>query len=270
MGSLSGLRVLVTRPAQQAEPWCKLLQAEGAEALSVPLLELAPVTEPNQIRAIKNRILDFDLYQKAIFVSQNAVAYGMEWLEDYWPQLPTGIEYFAVGAATARALAAFGVQATDAAGAMNSETLLETEELKAERVANQRILIFRGLGGRPHLGEVLSARGAQLDYCELYQRLMPEGAASRLGKASMASAFEAHRQVVALHSGESLHNYQKALEQVNFENPGAAEALANSILLVPGERVAQLARELGFNKIIQAENATDTSMLAALKAARPR
>lgn len=269
MTALTGLRILVTRPAHQAESWCQMLRAEGAEAISVPLLELAPVTEPDQLRAIKSRILDFDLYQKAIFVSQNAVAHGMQWLEDYWPQLPTGIEYFAVGAATARALAEFGVRARDAGGAMNSETLLDTEELKAERIANQRILIFRGLGGRPHLGEVLSARGAQVDYCELYQRLMPEGADRRLREASCSSVPETSHQVVALHSGESLHNYQQALELIVCENRSAAEALANSTLLVPGERVAQLARELGFKKIIQAENATDTSMLAALKAARP-
>lgn len=268
MGSLTGLRILVTRPAHQAGPWCRLLEAEGAEAISIPLLELVPVTEPDQIRAIKNQILDFDLYQKAIFVSQNAVAHGMAWLESYWPQLPTGIEYFAVGAATARALADFGIQASDAGGAMNSETLLEAEELTAERVTNQRILIFRGLGGRPHLGEVLSARGAQVDYSELYQRLVPKGAADQLKKASLPLTAEPSRQIVALHSGESLHNYQKALEQIAFEDSPIAEALANSALLVPGARVAQLARELGFKKIFQAENATDTSMLAALKAAR--
>lgn len=264
MGSLTGMRILVTRPAHQAGPWCKLLEAEGAEVISVPLLELAPVTEPDQIQAIKNQILAFDLYQKAIFVSQNAVAQGMEWLEDYWPQLPTGIKYFAVGAATARALADFGIQARDAGGAMNSETLLEAEELKAERVANQRILIFRGLGGRPHLGEVLSARGAQVDYSELYQRLMPAGAADRLWEASFDSVLETSRQVVALHSGESLHNYLKALKQISAGDRLAAEALARSTLLVPGARVAQLAREQGFEKVIQAENATDTSMLAAL------
>lgn len=269
MAPLTGLRVLVTRPARQAETWCQMLRAEGAEVISIPLLELAPVSEPDQIRAIKNRILDFDLYQKAIFVSQNAVAHGMQWLEDYWPQLPTGIEYFAVGAATARALADFGIRARDAGGAMNSEALLEAEELKTERVADQRILIFRGLGGRPHLGEVLSERGAQVDYCELYRRLMPENAAERLREASFNSLPEASLQVVALHSGESLHNYQRALEQIASENRPVAEALANSALLVPGARVAQLARDLGFKKIIQAENATDTSMLAALKAARP-
>lgn len=268
MPALAGLRVLVTRPAHQAEPWCQLLEAEGAEAISVPLLELAPVTEQALIRAIKNRILDFDLYQKAIFVSQNAVAHGMTWLEDFWPQLPTGIEYFAVGAATARALAEFGLQATDAGGAMNSETLLEAEQLKTEQVLGQRILIFRGLGGRPHLGEALSARGAQVDYCELYQRLMPEGAADQLRAVFLNSRADDRRQVVALHSGESLHNYLKALVQITADHGLAAETMASSALLVPGVRVAQLARELGFNKIIQAENATDDSMLSALRTAR--
>jgi uroporphyrinogen-III synthase len=94
--------VVITRPEAQAAPWAEQLQVLGFRCARLNLLEISPVAEDDKIRAIKNKILDFDLYQKVIFVSQNAVDYGMGWLEDYWPQLPIGIDYFAVGATTAK------------------------------------------------------------------------------------------------------------------------------------------------------------------------
>jgi uroporphyrinogen-III synthase len=124
-------RVIITRPIAQAEKWRAQLDAAGIASVLVPLLELRGVSAAEQTRAIKNVVLDFDLYQKAIFVSQNAVDFAMQWLEDYWPQLPVGIEYFAVGETTARHLQQHGIKvsALTAAetGAMNSESLLQAE-----------------------------------------------------------------------------------------------------------------------------------------------
>src|SRR5690606_2690658 len=143
-----------------------------------PLLELQPVTDDRQRQSIKNQVINFDLFQKAIFVSQNAVNFALDWLDEYWPQLPVGVEYFAVGETTARALQTHGlrVSALTAAetGAMNSETLLSEPELR--EVAGEKIIIFRGCGGRGHMGEILRERGAHVSYCELYQRHLPDSA----------------------------------------------------------------------------------------------
>ena len=75
-------RVIITRPIAQAEKWRAQLDAAGIASVLVPLLELRGVSAAEQTRAIKNVVLDFDLYQKAIFVSQNAVDFAMQWLED--------------------------------------------------------------------------------------------------------------------------------------------------------------------------------------------
>lgn len=261
-------RVVITRPKAQAEPWAAQLQARGFAAELLELLAICPLVGADQQRAIQNRVLDFDLYQKAIFVSQNAVRYGLEWLDKYWPQLPIGIEYFAVGAATARGLLNEGLAVEDLAqsesGSMTSEALLQSPAL--QQVAGEKIVIFRGLGGRGHLAEILRERGAQVDYCEVYQRQLPEAASEQLQLLlNKRQEWQKYTNVMALHSGESLQNLQHLISQLPRD---LAELLRQSYLLVPSERVAQLAGQAGFAAVLCATNATDGAMTQALIDAR--
>ncbi|MCP4468655.1 MAG: uroporphyrinogen-III synthase, partial [Halieaceae bacterium] len=99
--------VLVTRPAgEAADTLCEALASEGYQAYSQPLLTLQGLSDiPPEQRGFLQRL---DEYQHVIFVSTNAVRFGMERIEMYWPQLPTGLRWYAVGDATARCLADFG------------------------------------------------------------------------------------------------------------------------------------------------------------------
>lgn len=266
---LSQLRVLVTRPLPQAEPWCERLRELGIKALTVPVLALNPVTDEAQRQAIKNVVLDFDVYQKAIFVSQNAVDFAMQWLEDYWPQLPQGIRYFAVGETTAARCRHHGltVSALETAnrGDMNSESLLQAAEL--QQVRGEKIVIFRGCGGRGKMAEVLRSRGAQVTYCELYQRRIPIQAQAQLRAFFMDPETWQSHLVIALHSGESLEHFVSVLLALTQDPTFApAQCVLQLPVLVPGERVTELAKAKGFAKVITAENATDKAMTAALLA----
>jgi uroporphyrinogen-III synthase len=265
-------RVIITRPQAQAQIWAEQLQAQGFHTQLLNLLDIRPLMEPEQQRAIQNRIMDFDLYQKAIFVSQNAVDQGMEWLDRYWPQLPMGVKFFAVGATTARILAAYGVVVEDLAqaesGSMTSESLLQASGL--QDVAGEKIIIFRGLGGRGHLGEALQARGAHVDYCELYERCLPIEAGLQLQTLLMDKvSWAAHRNLFALHSGESLEHLLTVLAQVDMQQPSTQlrPMLQDAWLLVPSERIKLLADAAGFKHILVASNATDAAMTQALLAA---
>lgn len=252
--------VVITRPQAQADSWAVNLHALGFTSRRLPLLELRAVAGEVQQRAIKNKILDFDLYQKVIFVSQNAVDYGMAWLEDYWPQLPIGINYFAVGATTAKKLASYGVAVTDLAisesGGMTSEDLLRAPQL--QNVQGDKILIFRGLGGRGHLAEALRTRGASVEYCELYERLIPADASEQLSQL-VAEVRANLSAILALHSGESLQNLLTLAAEAS-----ALAQLQTLPVLVPSARIAQAASAAGFRTVIAAENATDHAMSAAL------
>jgi uroporphyrinogen-III synthase len=263
VASLRDVDIVITRPRAQALKWKEALHELGVGTHLLSVLEIAPVSDSQQLEAVKARILALAEYAKVIFVSQNAVQHAMEWIDRYWPQLPVGVHYFAVGEATAAAARGWGLQVVAAEEAMNSEALLALPALQT--VKNEKVLICRGLGGRSHLGEQLRERGAQVDYCELYERRLPAAASAELGRLipQLRTARDAGRRtVIAVHSGESLQNLSRLLDQ---QPEARAEVQSNgAVLLVPGERVAELARSLGFRRILVAANATDEAMTRAL------
>lgn len=244
-------RIWATRPAAQNPAWAAQLQALGFDVFSFPLLAINPLEDADSQQAIKSLVLDFDQFDKVIFVSQNAVQHAFNWLHDYWPQLPVGISYFAVGDKTARALEAQGISAQVACG-MTSEALLGLPALG--EVWGQKILICRGRGGLPKLGESLHQRGACVRYLELYERLIPADAQQQLQ--TQLPQLPARDLLVAF-SGETLHN----LVALFAHHPSAPWA---NPLLVPGKRVEELARQLGFEQVICAANASEPAMLNSL------
>ena len=223
--------------------------------LAVPVLGIVPVQEPERRQAIKNLILNIDQFEKIIFVSQNAARETLRWLDEFWPQLPADIEYFAVGRKTGQVLSENGISASSCLDAMDSDDLLSLPAL--ERVAGQKILICRGCGGRPRLGEQLTARGAAVTYGEFYQRTLPDTAISALRNSDFGRGD--YREIISVFSGESLSNLIQVLTLAEIHQ------WRELPLLVPGQRVAQQARECGFAQIITAVNATDAAMLDALR-----
>ena len=244
---LQGWRVLNTRPQAQADKWDQALIAVGAEPVRLPLMAIEPVINPAEIQAIKDRVMAVGDYQHAIFVSQNAAHYGLDWLDQYWPQLPYRLKFYAVGSATSRLLMDYGCQVIEPDDTMNSEALLALPDL--QELEHQKVMIFRGLGGRPLLAEQLEARGAQVDYCELYRRVFPsEGAQQILADHQWGQ----NTDLVAVHSGESLSNWlellrtlpynQQRLHQCQFCDPlsGYEQRALIQTLLIIGQCTQQL------------------------------
>lgn len=254
--ALRDTRVLVTRPAHQAGTQIAKLEALGAEVSALPLIEIATVGEDEiaAYQAIKSRILDLDLYQGVIFVSANAARLGAEWIHDYWPQLPLGVNWFAIGAATARALQQEQIDAWHSATGDDSEALLNDPVL--QQIDGQKFLIMRGCGGRELLAQTLRTRGASVDYADLYHRRCPAYAP----EVAKSAVYAPGLSVILITSGEALdHLLQLA---------GAEPALLRIQIIVPSQRVATLARARGFTRIEIAEGADDDAMIRALLSAR--
>ncbi len=246
---MTSLLFWATRPCHQNSVWQQQL-AELGEVLAVPLLAIAPLTEADDCQAIKNYVADLDHYQHVIFVSQNAVAAGFEWINNRWPQLPSGVIFYAIGAKTAEAMRQYCDEVTECGEAMNSEALLQVPTLQA--VAQQKVLIFRGQGGRTLLADALRARGARVDLCELYARQLPA-----MAKVTCAQLEPSRRHVVPVFSGDSLVN----LVQVLPSHINKKELQ----LIVPAQRVADMARDEGFCRIAVAQNASEAAMLACIR-----
>ena len=255
--ALAGLQILITRPREQAQRWAAQLEGLGAETQLNSVMAIEPINDRSGLQTITDRILALDHYQKLIFVSQNAVHYGLAAIDRYWPQWPQPMATFAVGATTARLLADnlgvidSAVQAPEVG--MNSEALLALAPLQT--IAGEKILIFRGLGGRPYLGEQLQQRGAQVDYVALYRRVCPPS----WDTSSLCPLKQSTKiPIITVHSGESLANLCSLVGQDDLH------WLQQQSLLVPGTRVAKQAAERGFQHIITAENATHNSMVETL------
>lgn len=241
-GQLSGRRLLLARPVRADDPLPGLVQRAGAELLELPVLRIE--SAENQ-QAIKDCILDFDNIDIALFVSARAARNTLDWLDQYWPMLPQGVTYLAVGESTAAVLSAFGCEVQWPAVQQNSEGLLALPAL--QQVRDKRITIFRGQGGRELLAETLRERGARVSYCELYCRVEDTFNISLL-REQVADA-----DGLFAHSGE-------ILQAIGPVNDWQVEHLA---VVVPSLRVLSIARELGYKHIRCAENASAEAMCAA-------
>ncbi|MEH6634296.1 MAG: uroporphyrinogen-III synthase [Halioglobus sp.] len=254
-GAGNKLSVLVTRPAGQGASLCSALETAGYTVHAQPLLELHALPELSPLQ--RQLVLGLDLYQHVIFISGNAVRFGMDCIEGYWPQLPVGLTWYAIGDSTARLLLDRGIVAVTPGATMTSEGLLAVPQLQA--VADQRVLIIKGEGGRATLQKELERRGAQVDQLACYRRSCPE-----LPAGELAAKIALWRvDVVMISSGEGLANMEGLLrpaETTKFRHIG---------LIVPSERVARQAREAGFEQVVTAGNASDAAMFDALEEWQP-
>ncbi len=247
--------VLVTRPQGQELALCQGLREAGYETHHQALLELEPLAELDP--AQRGLLLELDRFQHIIFISGNAVRHGMARIEDYWPQLPVGLNWYGVGEATAGRLSDYGVTAQSAGGEMTSESLLALPSLR--EVAGERVLIVKGEGGRDTLREELSRRGAEVAELACYRRRCPPLPAGELAARIERWGIE----LILLSSGDGLTNLLCLL------GPEETHNVKSLTLLVPSRRVAEQAESAGFGHLITADNASDAAMLRALTEQAP-
>lgn len=243
-------RVLVTRPAGQADALLAALESRGFVAEHLPMLAIEPIDPlPG---AERQRVLDLDRYQHLIFISANAARIGLARIDEFWPQLPAGQRYWAVGASTAAVLAGAGLAAESPRSDMSSEGLLAMPGLADAQ--GQRILLIKGEGGRDLLARALRERGAGVDTLCCYRRAPVGHDAGRIRELVDGSGLD----IILISSGEGLALLSGLLQPREHTN------LAGTTLVVPSPRVATQAQELGWQHIVCAENASDDAMLAAI------
>ena len=236
MLKLNKIKVLVTRPAQQANLLCKMIEAEGGEAVRLPVIEIIEI--PNKTALLNANSNDF-----AIFISANAVEKALPNLD-----LPPQCKVFAVGKRTAETLKASGITAHCPPPPFNSEALLEMPEL--QKVQGKKIVIFRGEGGRELLAKTLQQRGAIVNYINVYRRIQPPSP-TKINPVDIIT-------VTSVQGLKHLLNMLKGQTWVK-----------NTQFVVMSERIAIRAREWGINApIFIAISASDEGLFNAVLEAK--
>ncbi len=175
MAELDGLRVLVTRPGDRGADLCRAIREAGGVAEYFPAMQIVAVTNTDALRTLA---ATFPQEPLTIFISVNAVTCGQDWLQarGLWRRVAAG-RVAAVGSGTAAQLRAAGIgEALAPASGSGSAALLALPELQT--LGGQEVVVFRGVGGKENLAQVLSERGVQVRYAEVYRRVPPAVALS--------------------------------------------------------------------------------------------
>lgn len=257
-------RVIVTRPAHEAERWVRDLRARAWAAQALPLIAILPVSDETALQQARARLGD---YQAVMFVSGNAVRYFLAGLPSAaWRDVQT--RAWATGPGTVRALTDLGwprarVDAPDAAagGQADSEALWTC--VAAQIKPGARVLLVRGADatgcpvGRSWLTDHLTAAGAQIQTVAAYRRVPPvwdaeqqqcARAAVRDGSVWIISSSEA-----AAHLREIACAAQPALDL------HSARAVATH------PRIARAARAAGFGAVAEADGPTLEAVIRSIE-----
>jgi uroporphyrinogen-III synthase len=243
-------RVIVTRPAQDAQAWVSRLEQSGFKAQALPLIEIAAVSDPADRAALQQAWNTLNDLTACMFVSGNAVEHFFRAFQgsktafdqskhehsatkNIAKEMPVHVRFLAPGPGTAAALLAAGVPAhqIDApapdAAQFDSESLWQVVGQRGWQAA--RVLIVRGKGeasegrggtGRDWLAQQWRAAGSSVEMVSSYERRAPQLTREQIEVAKAASL---DRSVWLFSSSEAVANLtqQAGLQGVNWQSARA-------------------------------------------------
>lgn len=270
------MRVVLTRPAEDAKLWARGLQAAGHEVLLLPLITIGAAPDPELVKHCQQRLTEFSA---VMFVSANAVAHFF--LTQAADPKANGnlaaifnaakTRAWATGPGTVQALLDQGIvpqqidsPAPDAAQ-FDSEALWQ--QVSGQIKPGERLLIVRGAGsdrpefsangsGRDWLATQLNGAGVSVEFCATYQRTRPRFTAAEVEKIEhWINGDEAQGAIWLFSSSESITNLVAAL-------PGRSLGQARAICTHP--RIALRARACGFG-VVRESRPTLADVLASIE-----
>ncbi len=239
--------ILITRPAEQGQKLAQQLRNFGLNSTCQPLFDY---TAKDSAAVIKTHLANH-FSPKAepilIFISVAAVTFANKTSPlTHWSHS----KVIAVGTATQAALATLNIQAI-CPEQHTSEGVLALPELNTRHLPP--IIIVRGNGGREHLAQTLSKRGAKVSYIESYQRVW------RTLPQQCAQQWQANGVNCIVITSNSLLTYTVSLF-ANDENYWKNKCL----WIVASQRIADNAKTLDLKNVINAHGANDEAVMAAL------
>jgi uroporphyrinogen-III synthase len=241
------MKVLVTRPATQAEEWVVQLRAKGIDAAALPLTGIAPAINTMPVVLAWVQLAKRKL---VVFVSPNAA-------EQFFAVKPAGMFWPAQthaaspGPGTSQVLLKLGVPRDNIIEPAADAPQFDSESLWTQLATmdwkGASVLLVRGDGGREWLSEQLTAAGATISKVVAYHSTPPKFNKAQRAQLNAALAFPQHH-LWLFSSSEAVTHLAAA---VTFGNWNRAWAVATH------PRIAARAQELGFSNVVQTRPAID-------------
>lgn len=253
---LFGRRVLVTRPEDRAQGLARMLRDEGAEAVCIPAIRIAPPEDPEPLaRAVR----EASSYDWIVWTSASGVdAFFAEVdRQERDARVVGGARLSAIGPATAGALRARGLRADlipdEFRGEGAARALLDAHrgDLRGVRVLQPRAAIAREV-----LPETLRAAGAHVDVIHAYRNLPAEGEDAAAIRRAIA---EREVDVVTFTAPSTVESVARAL------GPDAAALLAPLTVASIGPITTAAAEKLGIRVDVSAPVYTSEALVLALR-----
>jgi len=166
--SLSGRRIVITRPAgQSSSDWRARLEAQGAEVIDLPLIK---VSKDVNLHTLAEVLQEFGAYEWLVFTSVNGVRYFFEeFIRVHVDIRALGlVRIAAVGEATAAALTDLHLR-VDLQPKKASGEELAMELIKRESIDSAKVLVVTGNKNREVLVEKLHEARAIVDTLPVYK-----------------------------------------------------------------------------------------------------
>jgi uroporphyrinogen-III synthase len=256
-------RVILTRPAHQALAWVQGLNAQGFDAQSFPLIEIADALQSQQRTSLQTRVFVQREFSVCMWISANAVNY---FFQPNTPLVPiartqeapqlianaihqgaTDLRHWATGPGTVQALVAQGVPLAqiDAPGLHSAQW--DSESLWAgvahQVHAGSKVLILRGQdigipsASRDWLAQQVRAAGAQVEFVSVYQRSAPRFSPQQTAWAQQSAS----------DGSVWVFSSSQAIAHLPLLNPiQDASPWRQARCIATHERIAQGAKALGF------------------------
>lgn len=255
MIDLSDRTILVTRPDPQGGELVDMIAKKGGKPIFFPTIAFSP--PPNE-KVLQHALQQLGEQDYLVFISPQAVYSSIPFIRKLWPEMSPKTQFFAIGAGTKKALHDAGYVATLCPPEeWNSEGLLAMPAFHS--IENKKIAVFRGMGGRELVDQILSDRGAQVLPVIVYERVIPNNDTTPVIEELKHRTIDA----VICTSFEGVQNLKTLLGEE------AWPLLQRLPLFVVSERIKSLAQDLGFQTIWVTQRASNESIVERLMQVLP-
>jgi uroporphyrinogen III methyltransferase / synthase len=243
------MRVLITRPRNDAEEIAEALKGAGAQVFFLPAIAIQPLDDPS---ALDRALSSLDRYHWLVLTSANAVKVLLERMAALrLEHLPPALKVAAVGPKTAAHLTAGGILPDFVPGEYTGEAILPG----LGDLHGRWVLLPTADIAHDTLPRLIQAADGIAHVVTAYQTLPAEPDPSGL------SALQEGLDWITFASGSAARNLVPMLQQVGldpFHLPGAPRVACI------GPKTAQAARQVGWQVDLVAADYTSEGLAQAI------